>query len=211
MPAFTNFQTFPTFDELPSSSSSSSPSSSTQSSPWFLLAQIKENMTITKPTLVVRDRSNTDFAVTFDDGDHHGLTGASGEKLRFRKGHTLVVPGATRTDRGEGKKALVRVLEGKGREVKVVPGSLEKVITLGAELDGSEDGEDGDRVVRKCAACGKEGAKGEDEEEGGQKLMRCTGCGVVAYCSKECQVQGWNEKGHKADCKVLKGIKEIWP
>ncbi|KAI1086937.1 hypothetical protein F5B19DRAFT_100747 [Rostrohypoxylon terebratum] len=210
MPAFTNPQTFPTFDELPSSSSASS---TPNPSPWFLLAQIKENMTITKPTLVVRDRANIDFAVTFDDGDHHGLAGAGGEKLRFRKGYTLVVPRATRTDRGEGKKALVRVPEGQGREVRVVPGSLERVLALGAELDGLMGGENGDEEVKRCAACGKEGAKGEGEGEGdgGLKLMRCTGCGVVAYCSKECQVQGWNEKGHKADCKVLKGIKEIWP
>ncbi|KAI1205160.1 uncharacterized protein F4807DRAFT_471283 [Annulohypoxylon truncatum] len=201
MPNFTNPQTFPTFAELPPSSTPSPPTPS-----WFLLAQIKENMTITKPTLVVRDRSGTDFAVTFDDGDHHGLDGSDGTKLRFRKGHTLVVPRAARTDRGEGKKALVRVSEGRGREVRVLPASLERVVGLGALVDEEEEG--GGEKKKGCAACGKEG---EVEGEGERKLMRCTGCGVVAYCSKECQVRGWNEMGHKADCKVLKGIREIWP
>ncbi|KAI0885890.1 uncharacterized protein GGS22DRAFT_135588 [Annulohypoxylon maeteangense] len=199
MPIFTNPQTFPSFDELPPSTSSLT----TPQTPWFLLAQIKENMTITKPTLVVRDRSNIDFAVTFDDGDHHGLVigGGNGEKARFRKGHTLVVPCATRTDRGEGKKALVRVPEGQGRDVRVLPTSLDKVFGLGALVNGEKDGEE---KKRGCAACGK--------DEGGEgKLMRCTGCGVVAYCGTECQVRGWNELGHKADCKALKGIREIWP
>ncbi|KAI1452840.1 hypothetical protein F4805DRAFT_462407 [Annulohypoxylon moriforme] len=207
MPIFTNPQIFPTFNELPSSSSSSS---SAPQTPWFLVAQIKEDMTITKPTLVVRDRSNIDFAVTFDDGDHHGLViggSGGGGKARFRKGHTLVVPCAERTDRGEGKKALVRVPEGKGRDVRVLPASLEKVIALGV-LVGEAGG--GDKK-RECAACGKEGGEVGGEAEGGRKLMRCTGCGVVAYCSKECQVRGWNEMGHKSDCKALKAIKEIWP
>ncbi|SPQ20981.1 ccb2df69-2be0-4a46-9755-d8910d770051 [Thermothielavioides terrestris] len=39
--------------------------------------------------------------------------------------------------------------------------------------------------------------RGEEEEEGG-------GGG-------ECQVKGWSEGGHKADCKIIKGIRAIWP
>ncbi|KAI2466428.1 hypothetical protein F4781DRAFT_353352 [Annulohypoxylon bovei var. microspora] len=219
MPIFTDPQAFPAFYELPSSSSppplpSSSAPPSSPPAAWFLLAQIKEDMTITKPTVIVRDRSETDFAVTFDDGDQHGLVisggGAGGGRARFRKGHTLIVPCPARTDRGEGKKALVRVPEGLGKDVRVLPAGLERVFELGLLVRSGQG--DGDQKKRACAACGKEGkCEGEDEDEGGQKLMRCTGCGVVAYCSKECQVRGWNDKGHKSDCKVLKGIKEIWP
>ncbi|KAI4860476.1 hypothetical protein F4820DRAFT_108254 [Hypoxylon rubiginosum] len=213
MPVFTDPSTFPAFHELPSASSlpsSSSLTSSSSTSPpadWFLLAQIKENMTITKTTLVVRDRAGADFAVTFDDGDHRGLLGSgngSGEGAapRFRKGHTLVVPRAARTDReGEGKKAVVRVPAGRSGGVRVVPGSLEQVLELGRVLVGMEE-ESG--LAKKCAACG-----GPEAE--GRPLMRCTGCGAAAYCSKACQVRGWGELGHKSNCKVVKSIREIWP
>ncbi|KAI0099388.1 hypothetical protein F4814DRAFT_113033 [Daldinia grandis] len=210
MPSFANAAIFPSFNELPSSSSSSSSSPSTPPAPtaadWFLLAQIKEDMTITKPTVIARDRSGAEFAVTFEDGDHRGL-GQGG--VCFRKGHTLVVPRATRTDRGEGKKAIVRVPPGEGAGVRIVPAGLDQVFEIGAVLEGIEGAGRG----KRCAACGKgQEEEGEEEEEGTeQSLMRCTGCGVVAYCSKTCQVQGWGELGHKANCKVIRSIKEIWP
>ncbi|KAI0847414.1 hypothetical protein F5Y00DRAFT_271154 [Daldinia vernicosa] len=197
MPLFADPAIFPSFNELPSSSTPPAPTAD-----WFLLAQIKEDMTITKPTAIVRDRSGAEFAVTFEDGDHRGL-GQGG--VRFRKGHTLVVPRATRTDRGEGKKPIVRVPPGEGAGVKILPAGLEQVFEIGAVLDGIEGAGRG----KRCAACGKE--QEEEEEEGAEHLlMRCTGCGVVAYCSKACQVQGWSELGHKANCKVIRSIKEIW-
>ncbi|OTB10676.1 hypothetical protein K445DRAFT_16458 [Daldinia sp. EC12] len=194
MPIFADPALFPSFHELPSSSTPPSPAPTAD---WFLLAQIKEDMTITKPTVIVRDRSGADFAVTFEDGDHRGL-GQGG--IRFRKGHTLVVPRATRTDRGEGKQAIVRVPSGEGANVRILPAGLDQVFEIGAVLDGIE----GVGKGKKCAACG------EEEEGVEHQLMRCTGCGVVAYCSKACQVRGWSELGHKANCKVIRSIKEIW-
>ncbi|KAI0836699.1 hypothetical protein F5Y06DRAFT_101084 [Hypoxylon sp. FL0890] len=196
MPVFTDSTLFPTFHELPKFASPTSTSGGEAKGDWFLLAQIKEDMTITKPTVIVRDRSGTEFAVTFDDGDHRGMG------LKFRKGHTLVVPRASRMDRDEGKKAIVRVPEGQGPRVRLVPGSLEQVLELGEVLAGIE--EQGRGKKKKCAACG-----GAEKE--GLMLMRCTGCGAAAYCSKACQVRGWSEMGHKANCKVIRSIKEIWP
>ncbi|KAI0106548.1 hypothetical protein F4776DRAFT_435847 [Hypoxylon sp. NC0597] len=199
MPIFTDSTPFPTFHELPPASSSiSADASGGPKRDWFLLAQIKEDMTITKPTVIARDRSGTEFAVTFDDGDHRGMG------LKFRKGHTLVVPRATRTDRDDGKKAIVRVPQGQGAGVRIVPGALEQVLELGEVLAGIEGAEAEGRGRRKCAACG-------EAEKEGQVLMRCTGCGAAAYCSKACQVRGWSEMGHKANCKVIRSIKEIWP
>ncbi|KAI1466168.1 uncharacterized protein F4812DRAFT_99028 [Daldinia caldariorum] len=203
MPIFADPALFPSFHELPSSSAAAAAAAATADQ--FLLAQIKEDMTITKPTVIVRDRSGADFAVTFEDGDHRGL-GQGG--IRFRKGHTLVVPRATRTDRGEGKQPIVRVPPGEGASVRILPAGLDQVFELGAVLDGIEGAGKG----RKCAACGKEEEKEEkDGEELKNPLMRCTGCGVVAYCSKACQVRGWSELGHKTNCKVIRSIKEIWP
>ncbi|KAI1105304.1 hypothetical protein F4804DRAFT_304485 [Jackrogersella minutella] len=207
MPMFTDSATFPTFNELPSASSLAA--SSATPAAWFLLAQIKEDMTITKPTVIVRDRSGAEYAVTFDDGDHRGLGGIN-TKARFRKGHTLVVPRAARTDR-EGKKAVVRVPEGEGAAVRVLPGSLEQVSELGEVLAGIEETEPERMKRRRCGACGRGEGKSEGEGEGKRPLMQCMGCGAAAYCSKECQARGWNEMGHKTNCKVIKAIKEIWP
>ncbi|KAI2625657.1 hypothetical protein GGR54DRAFT_654038 [Hypoxylon sp. NC1633] len=210
MPEFTDPIVFPAFHELPSSTPSSTDADA--GADWFLLAQIKEDMTITKPTVIARDRTGADFAVTFDDGDHRGLASASGgaapQRFRFRKGHTLVVPRATRTDRGgEGKKAVVRVPAGRGAETSVIPAGLDQVLELGRVVAGIGAEGEGEGGGKKCAACGKV----EGDGEGGRPLMRCTGCGAAAYCGKECQVRGWAEMGHKANCKVIKAIKEIWP
>ncbi|TQN64243.1 hypothetical protein CSHISOI_11185, partial [Colletotrichum shisoi] len=43
------------------------PSSHDAREEWFLVAEVRQNMTITKPTLVVVDRAGTEFAVTFED------------------------------------------------------------------------------------------------------------------------------------------------
>jgi hypothetical protein len=109
----TNPSHYPTFYELPSASEESSPNDQS-SNPWCLLAQIKENMTITKPTLIVTDRTGVDFALLFED-NRVSLKG-------FRKGYTVAVPHARRTDRedeGQGKKAVVRVPADRGADVKV--------------------------------------------------------------------------------------------
>ncbi|KAI5860286.1 hypothetical protein GGS23DRAFT_243586 [Durotheca rogersii] len=225
-PNFGDPTLFPTFQEL---------SSSTPASPPFLLAQIREDMTITKPTLIVRDRTGAEFAVTFDDGDHRGLDappssssaaphdlltaggGASAGK-RFRRGHTLVVPAAAREARGGGgKKDVVRVPRGGGAAVRVLPAPLERVLEVGAvmaavaheERSGSDGEGGGARRKTRCGACGKDEDEGEGEEK--VSLMRCTGCGTVAYCSKACQVRGWSELDHKTNCKLIRAIKEIWP
>ncbi|WYZ41384.1 hypothetical protein EsH8_V_000279 [Colletotrichum jinshuiense] len=164
---------------------------------WFLVAQVKQNMTITKPTLVVVDRSGTEFAVTFED---------RGIDLRpVKNGWTIVVPRAVRTQPKGGKQGFVRVPEGKGTGVKYVPGGLEKLGELGALVRGEGEGEGGGGggvgVKGKCAGCGK-----TEAEAGG--LKSCTGCGLWRYCGRECQVPDW--KTHKVDCKILKGMVNAW-
>ncbi|WDK19985.1 hypothetical protein CGRA01v4_11272 [Colletotrichum graminicola] len=159
---------------------------------WFLVAEVKQNMTITKPTLVVVDRGGTEFAVTFED---------RGIDLRpVRQGWTIVVPRAVRTAPKGGKRGFVRVPEGRGTGVKYVPGGLEKIGEVGARARGGEDGAKG--LQGRCAGCGK--GEGAD----GGALKSCTACGVARYCGKECQKEDW--KTHKSDCKVLKGIVNAW-
>ncbi|KAE9367579.1 SET domain-containing protein [Stipitochalara longipes BDJ] len=78
--------------------------------------------------------------------------------------------------------------------IKIFPLSLHMLMALNdrvqqfsAELNG----------IRMCHGCGKKAAS----------LQRCGKCSSFWYCGrcdKACQVAGWNEKGHKADCKLLK-------
>ncbi|KAK1967399.1 hypothetical protein LY78DRAFT_746483 [Colletotrichum sublineola] len=177
------------------------PSSHDAREEWFLVAEVKQNMTITKPTLVVVDRGGTEFAVTFED---------RGIDLRpVRQGWTIVVPRAVRTAPKEGKRGFVRVPEGRGTSVKYIPGGLEKIGEVGARArggsweEGGGGGEDGAKGFRgRCAGCGK--GEGTD----GGALKSCTACGVARYCGKECQKEDW--KTHKGDCKVLKGMVNAW-
>ncbi|KAK1700795.1 hypothetical protein BDP55DRAFT_723275 [Colletotrichum godetiae] len=122
-----------------SASSASSSTAVTRPSPsahdareeWFLIAQVKQNMTITKPTLVVVDRQQTEFAVTFED---------RGIDLRpVKGGWTIVVPRGVRTAPKGGKRGFVRVPEGKGTGVKYIPGGLEQIGELGARDCQKED------------------------------------------------------------------------
>ncbi|KZL74698.1 zinc MYND-type domain containing protein [Colletotrichum tofieldiae] len=148
------------------------PSSHDAREEWFLVAEVKQNMTITKPTLVVVDRGGTEFAVTFED---------RGIDLRpVKQGWTIVVPRAVRTAPKGGKRGFVRVPEGRGTGVKYVPGGLEKIGELGARVrGGGEEGEDGGKSFRgRCAGCGT--GEGED----GGALKSCTACGVARYCGK---------------------------
>ncbi|KLO13733.1 hypothetical protein SCHPADRAFT_889832 [Schizopora paradoxa] len=36
-------------------------------------------------------------------------------------------------------------------------------------------------------------------------FKKCAGCGMAHYCSKDCQSRAWKEKGHRTECKTLKG------
>ncbi|CAI6092497.1 unnamed protein product [Clonostachys chloroleuca] len=59
------------------------------------------------------------------------------------------------------------------------------------------------RDMRICHGCNKQ------VEKSSPVLSKCARCGMFWYCSKDCQMTGWKNKGHKDDCKLL-GIKVIY-
>ena len=158
---FSDKALFPSFDDLPSAfpvetQSPEKNHDAGQGRPgtWFLVGQISENMTITKPTLILRDRNSSAFALTFEGGvDLKG----------WKKGHTLVVENAKRTEGKDGKRGFVRVEDGDEGGVRCIPGPMDKVIVLGTGMKG-DSGE--------CRGCGGEGKS------------KCLGCGWVRYCGK---------------------------
>lgn len=166
---FSDQTLFPTFETCPTSSSS--PSAPEEE--WYLLAQVKDDMTITKPTLVLTDRSNAPFALVFDGLDRDGLDFKS---LGLKKGCTAVIPRAVRTPpKEEGKRGFVSVPRGKAAEVRAIPGPLERVFAVGERL-GMAGVSSASAITAGCESCG----------EVRRELMRCTGCGGARYCSKVC-------------------------
>ncbi|KAH8171290.1 hypothetical protein LIA77_08057 [Sarocladium implicatum] len=159
-PDFSDRARFPTFTTLPLANASSDPNSD---SSHYLIGQVKENMTITNPTLIITDLTGLDLAVTF--------ASSTFDLSPFRKGRTcIVIPGAERTAPAEeGKKGFVRVPEGREEGVRCLPGKLE---VLKREREGN--------------GCWAEGCEEEGE-------LKCLGCGLARYSGKECQVKGWSE------------------
>lgn len=161
---FSDKALFPSFDDLPTAlTTDPQPAEEKEAAAregrperWFLLGQISENMTITKPTLILRDRNSAAFALTFEEG---------GVDLKgWKKGYTLVAENARRTEsKEEGKRGFVRVEKGEEGGVRCIPGPMDKVIVLGT---GMRDG------AGECRGCGGEGER------------KCLGCGWVRYCGK---------------------------
>lgn len=176
-PDFTNTTLFPTYAAIPETTTPDNDSQ--QEEDWFLLAQIKDDMTIVKPTLVLSDRAGAPFALIFDGLARDAL---DFKALGLKKGCTAVVPRARRTPpREEGKRGFVSVPRGKAGEVRAIPAGLERVLEVGGRMRAGEG--------EGCEVCGKEG-------DGG--LKRCEGCRGVRYCGKVsffswiCFFGGWD-------------------
>ncbi|KAM7188293.1 N-lysine methyltransferase SMYD2 [Rhypophila sp. PSN 637] len=213
-PDFTNRNLFPSFNDLPEQDGSN-PTVTTPT----LIAQIKDDMTITKPTLILTDRDAVPFALVFEGYDREdGIKFLKSRNLK--KGATVILRNglarkvAPREDSKSGKASL-RIPKGREHEVEIISGKMERVFEIVERFRGAEDlsrqqqeeeKDENKKEKGRCDACGKVGG-GEDGSSG---LFKCTGCGVARYCSKECQVKGWTDGGHKADCKVIKGIITIW-
>ena len=200
----------------------------------WLLAQIKDNMTITKPTLVLADRDGHPFALVFDGVGHDGLDLGT---LGLKKGATAVVRNARQSvpagsgdiDNGPetmtskaAKRPFVRIAAGEAHTVQAVPGGLEQTLAAAGKLRRRLDAE-----AEACDACDACGSAGD-----GSKLLRCTGCSQAQYCNRvrllsflffislfsfslsyadkqTCQAKGWSD-GHKGECKAWRALTTIW-
>ncbi|KAI9642083.1 hypothetical protein NHQ30_009954 [Ciborinia camelliae] len=205
-PAFLTFSTCPlnpTAD--PSSTVSTDEESPGTPRKTYLLATISQNMTLsTTPTFICIDSASASFALTIvleapltpAQLEGNG-SGNDFDIKKLKKGHTVVVPNPRRHGVREGKQGYVRCTWG---DLVIIPTSLEKILGMGKKFikireDMKEDSQEG---MVECQSCER---KASEEE-----LSRCKGCNEVLYCDKECQTKGWNEKGHKGECKVLKAV-----
>ncbi len=160
-----------------------------------LLAEVQDNMTITKPTLVLNDRDGQSFALIFDGLGRDGLDLA---KMGLRKGATAVVRGARqviplpRTDPADesltakaARRPFIRIAPGEAHTVQAVAAPLEQTVAAAARArQRAEAGDSG----RRCDACGATSTTAEGAPAEGApataRLLKCTGCGQAWYCSK---------------------------
>ncbi|ATZ53306.1 hypothetical protein BCIN_09g01780 [Botrytis cinerea B05.10] len=211
-PAFLTFSTCPlnpTAD--PSSTASPNQTAPGEARKTYLLATISQNMTLsTTPTFICTDSASASFALTIIlespltpaqlEGSVNGNSGGDGHDFdikKLKKGHTVVVPNPRRHGVREGKQGYVRCVWG---DLTIIPASLDKLLGMSERFikarESIEENSRGDLVI--CHSCER-----KDSEE---QLSRCKGCSEVWYCGKECQIKGWNEQGHKSECKVLKTV-----
>ncbi|MCJ1269911.1 hypothetical protein MMC22_009804 [Lobaria immixta] len=74
---------------------------------------------------------------------------------------------------------------------QIFPLSLHELLALNDQVQ--QFSTEVDRI-RMCHGCGRKAAS----------LKRCGKCLSFWYCDRACQEAGWNEKGHKTHCKLLK-------
>lgn len=228
LPDFTSPTLFPPFTSLPTTTTTTPspneppPSSSTpqqqQEGEYHLLAQIHHNMTLTKPTLICTDHTNTSFAVVFNSRPASGPDTLDLSRLGYRRGATLVLPRARRTPpkEGDGSRGFVGITREEEGAVRVVPTTaggkmvdkegeggdgmgmgaggtegVERVLRVGRWLRERDAEREGGKVGRGCESCGGETRKDGGGEGEKAALMKCTGCGEVEYCCKVSFIMVW--------------------
>ncbi|TDZ24912.1 Histone-lysine N-methyltransferase SMYD1 [Colletotrichum orbiculare MAFF 240422] len=104
-----------------------------------------------------------------------------------RQGNEFVV--ALYHDRRQDERLVPRKFKPGSGYNCVIPGSLSNIFRINEQLLSLQNS-----TGTRCHACGKSP----------EKLLKCGGCGYYHYCNADCQKNGWNEKEHKTDCRVLR-------
>ncbi|KAK0624286.1 hypothetical protein B0T14DRAFT_565569 [Immersiella caudata] len=195
MPAqkYTNLRneaTFPPFTKLPeeygidlSFHESSGPFEYQPSRHWCFLAEISEVEIFIRLRLIVRDKQGAVVPVAFYTDDR-------GEEFVYqaRKGFTVMILYADQhffLDMTTGIRLEEESL------CKIVPASLNELLSLSDKVGRYSTWQTGGRTCHGC-----------DEKR--VDLQKCARCGMFWYCNKSCQTTGWQSKGHKRDCNLIR-------
>ncbi|KAI0858172.1 hypothetical protein F4860DRAFT_486977 [Xylaria cubensis] len=151
---------------------------------WCFLGEIVDFATLIRLQMEIKDVDGTTIPLFF-------YTDNRGNELdpeQVQKGYTVAILYA---ERHQFMSFEVGIRHEDPRMIKIFPLPLHKLLALNDQFQQFSTEHDG---IRMCHGCGKKAAS----------LKRCGKCSSFWYCDKACQVAGWNEKGHKADCKLLK-------
>ncbi|KAL8415027.1 hypothetical protein RB594_006018 [Gaeumannomyces avenae] len=183
--------TFPSFNELPEENDldlefyeSTNGFSYKPRKHWCFLAEIIAIQNFLRLRLIVKDGAGHDTAVSF----HTPNRGRELDPSCIRKGFTIAVLYAEQhgfLDMSTG----IRLEE--PTVLKIFPVQLRDLFTLSDKVQQYAGVVNGERT---CQGCGRKATT----------LSKCGKCTLFWYCDKECQTMAWKNKGHKADCKLLK-------
>ncbi|KAK3938623.1 SET domain-containing protein [Diplogelasinospora grovesii] len=188
-------ETFPSFDELPSENDldleyyvhDPETEAYVPQRHWCFLGEIVDIENFLRLRMVLKDVDGNRLVLAFyTDGRGREL-----EPGEVKKGNTVAVLHAE-------QHGFLDMTTGIRHEnpdmIKIFPASLDTLLALSDEVQQFSTVLGGG--VRTCHGCGKTAP--------GASLKRCAKCSYFWYCDRTCQVKGWNEKNHKASCKLLK-------
>ncbi|KAL8356723.1 hypothetical protein RB601_001843 [Gaeumannomyces tritici] len=183
--------TFPSFNELPEENDldlefyeSTNGFSYSPRKHWCFLAEIIDIENFLRLRLIVKDGAGHDAVVAFYTPDR----GRELDPSCIRKGFTLAILYAEQhgfLDMSTG----IRLED--PTVLKIFPVQLRDLFTLSDKVQQYAGAVNGERT---CQGCGRKATT----------LSKCGKCTLFWYCDKECQTMAWKNKGHKADCKLLK-------
>ncbi|KAI0183607.1 hypothetical protein EV127DRAFT_457403 [Xylaria flabelliformis] len=186
--------TFPGFIDLPNEHAfdpefyeSSNTGSYQPRRHWCFLGEIVDFASLLRLQMEIKDIDGTNIPLFFYTHDR----GNELDPAQVQKGYTVAILYAER-HRFMFSEPGIRHED--PRMIKIFPLPLHKLLALNDQFQQFSTEHDG---IRMCHGCGKKAAS----------LKRCGKCSSFWYCdkcNKACQIAGWNEKGHKADCKLLK-------
>ncbi|OAL54572.1 hypothetical protein IQ07DRAFT_628371 [Pyrenochaeta sp. DS3sAY3a] len=151
---------------------------------WCFFGEIVDFASLLRLQMELKDVDGTTIPLYF-------YTDGRGSELvpgKVQKGYTVAILYAERHAFMFGEPGIRHE---DPRMIKIFPLSLDKLLALNDQVQQFSVEING---LRLCHACGEKAAS----------LQRCGKCSSFWYCNRACQVAGWNDKGHKADCKLLK-------
>ncbi|KAF1837624.1 hypothetical protein BDW02DRAFT_627740 [Decorospora gaudefroyi] len=180
-----NGEIFPSFDALPNSNSVDLDSfGKVDGRLWCFLGEIVDSMTLHHLALRLTDVDNKNIPLHFETNDR----GSELTAKQIQKGYTVAVLYAQRRTFTYGDPGIS--LEDP-HMLKIFPVSLERLLELNGQVQQFSTSIDG---IRTCHGCGKKASS----------LNRYGKCSLFWYCDSGCQRTGWEDRGHKPDCKLLK-------
>ncbi|KZV60403.1 hypothetical protein PENSPDRAFT_644311 [Peniophora sp. CONT] len=145
---------------------------------WAFVGEIIENLTLLRPSFLLRDREGKEVFIIFylDNGTQANFKD-------FRVGRTVVLYYAEKRQFVDGQVGI-RIEE--MSRAKAIPCTLDTLMKADSEAAAASS---------SCAKCDKSSTT----------LSSCSAC-KTRYCSRDCQVSAW--KAHKPQCAVLKQVRE---
>ncbi|KAF2120400.1 hypothetical protein BDV96DRAFT_683838 [Lophiotrema nucula] len=151
---------------------------------WCFLAEIRDFDSFVRLQMTVKDVDGATLPLFF----HTNCRGSELAQSQIQKGYTVAILYAVRHTFMFSEPGIRHE---NPQMMKIFPLSLDRLQNLSDNVQKFSTELDG---VRICHGCGKKGIS----------LERCGKCSSFWYCNRVCQKAGWVEKGHKAECKVLK-------